>query len=133
MITRQASCSCGQLNLTCEGEPRHVSLCHCRECQRRTGSAFGIAAFFVRGAVTAAGEARPFTRRSEGGHAVTFHFCPICGSTVYWQPERFADLIAVAVGAFADPSFPVPAQSVWESARHDWVALPPNIVRRSGN
>ncbi len=133
MITRQASCSCGQLHVTCEGEPRSVSLCHCLECQRRTGSAFGIAAFFAREALTVTGDASPFTRGSESGQAVTFHFCPICGSTVYWEPERFADVIALAVGAFADPSFPAPVQSVWESARHDWVTLPPGILRRPEN
>ena len=64
MITRQASCSCGQLLVTCEGEPRRVSLCHCLECQRRTGSAFGIAAFFTREALAITGDANSFKRDS---------------------------------------------------------------------
>ena len=43
---------------------------------------------------------------------MTFHFCPECGSTLFWEPERMPPLIGVAVGAFADPSFPQPEQSV---------------------
>ncbi|WP_349236418.1 GFA family protein [Bosea sp. UNC402CLCol] len=51
MKIREARCSCGQLRITCRGEPAIVALCHCRECQRRTGSAYGVAAFFAREAV----------------------------------------------------------------------------------
>ena len=39
MTTRRAACSCGQLHLTIEGEPSRISMCHCLECQRRTGAA----------------------------------------------------------------------------------------------
>ena len=41
MTTRTATCSCGQLRLACEGEPVRISICHCLECQKRTGSIFG--------------------------------------------------------------------------------------------
>lgn len=62
MTIRTASCACGQLRITCHGEPRSVSLCHCLDCQKRTGSTYGIAAFFPRGAVEAEGRATSFTR-----------------------------------------------------------------------
>jgi len=123
MTTRTASCSCGQLSISCRGEPQLVSLCHCRACQKRTGSAYGIAAFFERGATEARGRAGLYTRPSDSGHAVAFHFCPDCGSTVFWEPERKPDMIAVAVGCFADPSFPAPTQSVWDDQRHPWVTF----------
>jgi hypothetical protein len=38
MTIRRAACSCGQLHLTIEGEPSRISMCHCLECQRRTGA-----------------------------------------------------------------------------------------------
>ena len=53
MTTRRASCSCGQLHLTCEGEPVRISMCHCLACQQRTGSVFGVQARFRRDQVTA--------------------------------------------------------------------------------
>lgn len=124
MSERLASCSCGKLTVRCSGEPTKVSLCHCRECQKRTGSTYGIAAFFRRAAVQAAGQAQRYTRASDSGHPVTFHFCPRCGSTVYWEPARMPDLVAVAVGAFTDPGFPAPSQSVYGEYRHAWVRLP---------
>lgn len=121
---RRASCSCGQLHLMCEGEPVRVSMCHCLECQRRTGSVFGVQARFPRAAVTAIeGRSTQFTRVGDSGNPVTFHFCPVCGSTVYYEISDLAGFIAVAVGAFADPSFPAPKISVYEERRHSW-ALP---------
>ena len=123
MKDRIASCACGQLRIACLGEPEKVSLCHCLDCQKRTGSTYGIAAFFPRDRVRAEGRASRYGRASDSGHAVTFHFCPDCGSTVFWEPERRPAAVAVAVGAFADPSFPAPTQSVWNERRHPWVLL----------
>ncbi len=120
---RVGQCGCGQLRATCRAEPRLVSVCHCLDCQRRTGSAFGIAAFWPRDAVSAEGRAGIFTRPGASGLSIRFHFCPDCGSTVYWEPERRPDMVAVAVGAFADPDFPPPTQAVWAERRHPWVAL----------
>ena len=123
-MNRTATCACGQLRVVCRGEPLKVSLCHCLDCQKRTGSTYGIAAFFAREEVTAEGRANTFTRKSDSGFDVTFRFCPNCGSNVYWEPARMPDLIGVAVGAFADPSFPAPTQSVWNERRHPWVRFP---------
>lgn len=121
MTTRTASCACGQLKAVCSGEPRSVSLCHCHQCQKRTGSAFGIAAFFARDKVTIEGRYYSHARKSDSGHGVTFHFCPHCGSSVFWEPARKRDEIAVAYGAFADADFPPPSKEVYIELRHPWV------------
>ena len=63
---------------------------------------------------------------AESGNAMTFHFCPTCGSTVYWEGKGFPGYVAVAIGNFADPKFPAPTIAVWEESRHPWVALPPD-------
>ena len=117
MTSRVASCSCGQLRVTCEGEPVRVSICHCLECQKRTGSVFATQARFPREAVTIEGRASQWTRRGDSGGTATFNFCPACGSTVYWEIPGFA---AVAVGNFADPNFPPPNFSVYEERQHPW-------------
>jgi hypothetical protein len=122
ITTRVARCVCGQLTASCLGDPASVSLCHCLQCQRRTGSTYGIAAFFPTNNVTLTGKARRFTRSSDSGKPVSFYFCPDCGSTVYWTPDRKPELIAVAVGAFADPEFPAPSQAVYAEHRHRWVS-----------
>src|SRR5215813_7502501 len=122
MATRTATCACGQLRVSCAGDPEKISLCHCLDCQRRTGSTYGIAAFFRRDDVKTNGEFRTYTRKSDSGFTVNFRFCPDCGSTVFWEPERRPDAIAVAVGSFADPTFPAPSQSVYNELRHPWVS-----------
>ena len=123
MPTRLATCVCGQLTVSCSGDPAQVSLCHCLACQRRTGSTYGIAAFFPRENVGVAGES--YTRSSDSGYPVSFYFCPDCGSTVYRKPDRKPEMVAVAVGAFADPAFPPPSQAVYVEHRHRWVPNEP--------
>jgi hypothetical protein len=71
--------------------------------------------------VRVAGDATAYTRGSDSGYPVTFYFCPNCGSTVYWSPDRKPDIVAVAVGAFADPAFPAPSQAFYAEYRHSWV------------
>jgi hypothetical protein len=128
----RAECSCGQLSLFCRGAPAKVSVCHCDACRRRTGSAFGISAFFRREEVTVTGQDKSFTRDADSGHSVTFHFCPDCGSTVYWEPSRKPDMIGVASGAFADPDMPMPDQSVCDGRRYPWVVFPDAMAKRAG-
>lgn len=123
MTTRTAKCSCGQLRLTCTGEPVRISICHCLACQQRTGSVFGTQARFHRDSVAIEGHSTAFARVGDSGGTVTFHFCPTCGSTVYWLLASAPDLIAVAVGNFADPRFPKPRHSVYEERRHPWVNI----------
>jgi hypothetical protein len=120
MTGRNASCSCGQLRVVCEGEPVRISICHCLECQTRTGSVFGAQARFARADVTIEGKASRWTRRGDSGGEATFGFCPVCGSTVYWEPASMPDFISVAVGAFANPNFPPPRVSVYEERQHPW-------------
>lgn len=122
MTIHRAACSCGKIEVVCEGEPARVSMCHCLECQRRTGAVFGNQAWFGRQQIISiAGDSAQFTRQSDAGRSVTFQFCPTCGSTVYWEAEGFPGMIAVAVGSFADPAFPAPKHSGWEQRRHHWV------------
>ncbi len=128
MKVRTAICHCGRLRLECEGEPRKISLCHCLDCQRRTGSAFSVAVFYDRDQVKlTAGEARRFERPSASGFPVAFHFCVDCGSNVWWEPARLPGLIGVALGAFADPDFPRPEQAVWARDQHAWLGFPEDM------
>jgi hypothetical protein len=124
MVTRRAACNCGQLHLVVEGEPIRISMCHCLACQRRTGSAFGIQARFPRNQVRVEGRSTEYVRISDDGEPRTFSFCPECGATVYYRLSTVPDVIAVPIGAFADPVFPQPTISVYESRRHAWLTVP---------
>ena len=131
MVTRTATCRCGQLRAVCEGEPVRVSVCHCLACQQRTGSAFAAQARWPDEQVTVAGESKTWVRVGDSGSRVTYRFCPTCGSTVTYAVEGFPFVTAVPLGAFADPSFPPPRFSVYESRRHDWAAVLGDDVQRT--
>lgn len=127
MPLRTASCSCGQLQARVTADPLRVSVCHCLACQRRTGSVFGAQARFAAGAVTITGTSKLFVRVGDEGSRATFRFCPECGSTVYYTAEGLEGVVAIPVGAFADPAFPGPVSSVYEDRKHGWVSMPDGI------
>lgn len=125
-MTRLASCSCGQLSARASGEPVRISICHCLACQRRTGSPFAQQARFLRENVTVAGQSTQYVRVGDEGTRATFHFCPQCGVTVYYEAEGLDGYLVIPVGVFADPGFPAPTVSVYESRMHQWVVPPPD-------
>ena len=131
MADREATCLCGQLRLEVTGEPLAVSICNCLACQRRSGSAFGIQAGFKADQVQVGGRYSDYSRISDEADRKehVLHFCPDCGSQVFYTEPEEPELVVVAVGSFADPSFPPPTESGYDSRRHSWVELPDSIRR----
>ncbi|MCP1376095.1 GFA family protein [Dyella sp. Sa] len=80
------------------------------------------------GAISARGCQRvrstPYARTGDEGTTCIFHFCPACGVTVYYEPQAMPGFVSIPVGAFADPHFPPPTISVYESRMHAWVTPP---------
>jgi hypothetical protein len=131
MQSRIATCRCGQLQARCEGEPVRVSVCHCLDCQRRTGSAFAAQARWPEERVTVGGEAKTWERIADSGHRATYHFCPHCGSTIAFVIEGWPGVVAIPLGAFADLTFPAPKFSVYEHRKHAWTVVLGDDVEHS--
>jgi len=123
MTVRTASCRCGRLQVECRGEPVRVSVCHCLDCQRRSGSAFATQARWNDEDLTVTGDSETWEQVADSGNRVTFRFCPTCGSTMAYAIEDWPGVTAVPVGNFADPDFPAPRHSVYEHRKHAWVAI----------
>ena len=124
MVTRTAACACGQLEIEVEGEPLGVGVCHCLACQRRTGSVFAALAGFA-APYRVFGSATEYVRIGDQGSRFSFRFCPVCGTNLFHTEDGEEDAhVSVAVGAFADPGFPPPRDSVYDRRRHPWVRLP---------
>lgn len=120
---REGQCSCGALRLKASGEPIRVTVCHCHECQRRTGSVYGVQARYAQESVEVSGEYNTYVRSSEFGE-IRFHFCPNCAGTVFYGMEGMPDMWGIPVGVFADQDFPAPTLSIYEVRMHPWVNLP---------
>jgi hypothetical protein len=127
---RIAECGCGAVKVVCQGEPMRVSVCHCLNCKRRSGSAFAVQARWPEDRVTLTGGTREWQLTGDEGGVATFHFCPTCGATTYYTLDAMPGLIAVPVGAFADPDFkPYPWVSVYEGRMCPWVEIKGDIER----
>jgi hypothetical protein len=124
VTTRRASCRCGQLKVTVTGDPVRMSVCHCLNCKKRSGSAFAAQARWPVEQVSIEGRSKSFEKAADSGNVATFYFCPDCGSDVHYGIDgKFDGLVAIPLGAFDDPWFFRPGHSVWEKRKHDWVDI----------
>ena len=126
-MERTAQCHCGSLRIIATGDPDRVYLCHCKACQRRTGTAFHFGATYLKERVRLDGERKVYERDADSGNRIRFHFCPNCGSTLYWEGDRDPAVCGVAVGAFDTSAFPPPSDSIWEESMYPWLGLPPRM------
>ena len=117
------------MRATVTGAPVRISMCNCYACQRRSGAPFAAQARWPRENVVLEGETRTWRRTGEEGTTAEFHFCPVCGSTVWYFGVERPDFVAIAIGAFADNTFPMPTVSVYDNQRHPWIGIPPEIER----
>ena len=101
-----------------------MSVCHCLNFKKRSGSAFAVQARWPAEQVTVEGRSGSFTKVADSGNTATYYFCPECGSDVHYENEgKFDGMIAIPLGAFDDPYFVSPAFSVWEKRKHQWVEI----------
>ena len=128
-MPRLARCQCGGFRMTVTGEPVMVNMCHCTECQRRSGVPLTVNAYFSEADVKIDGEYKTYSRAGTSGGKLHNYFCPSCGATVGWRADLRPGLIGIATGSFNDKSFPQPAASIWEDSMYEWVSLPQGVTR----
>ena len=128
---RLATCRCGQLQARCHGDPVRISVCHCLDCQKRSGSAFAMQARWPETQVELTGAYSEWSQAGDSGELATFRFCGTCGVTLAYFNAGMPGMIAIAVGAFADPGFPPPRFSVYENRKHSWVAVLGDDIERN--
>ncbi len=122
-MVRTATCCCGQTSIEVEGEPRIHAVCHCNNCKKRTGSVFGVSAYFSDTQVrnkhgeTAIYKINTATQQER-------HFCRSCGTTLYWKTSSLPGLTGVAGGCFADNPLSEPTLTASNEKKCAWVELP---------
>ena len=123
-VVRNGGCLCGQFRFTATGEPEVVGLCHCKDCQRQTTSAFSIIAVFDQSNIASTGKLSSFTTIGEFGRPVRRSFCPECGAGVISEADFFQGKSLVKGGSFDDTDWVKPVFKLYcDSAQH-WQILP---------
>jgi hypothetical protein len=102
-------CLCGAVRYESTGEPGFALLCHCRDCQRQSGSAFAAGwRVPAAGFRVTQGEPKLYVRAADSGNEITRAFCPDCGTMLFLRVSARPDLVAIRVGTLDDPSAPKP-------------------------
>jgi hypothetical protein len=122
---REGGCQCGAVRYQLEGEPVALVVCHCTECQRQSGSAFGMSLFVLRKSLRLlSGELKKFTREGESGNIVGCMFCGDCGTRIYHESEMLGEgTVNIKPGTLDDTSWLSPSLQVWTRSKQPWVPL----------
>lgn len=113
-------CACRAIRYECTAAPIISLNCHCRDCQRASGSAFCPVLYVPRTALTLSGQSRYYEVRAESGNRVSRGFCPHCGSPVFIQAELVPELQGLRAASLDDPSLFQPQMHVWTDRAQPW-------------
>lgn len=107
MSLHHGGCLCGAVRYATVGNPIRVTFCHCRFCQRATGSAYMVEPIFEKANFEiSSGMPATYALASQGsGKQVTIHFCKTCGTKLFLAFERFPEIFGVYAGTFDDPDW----------------------------
>lgn len=128
MESREGGCQCGRVRYRLGGSPLALAVCHCRECQRQSGSAFGMSLVVRKQDFTLlSGELRDFTRSSDSGRDIRCAFCPDCGTRIVHEPRYAEGVLNVKAGTLDDTSTLAPALHAWTGSKQAWVEVPADL------
>ena len=123
MTTMTGGCLCGRVRYSVSGDAVMQVNCHCKNCQRQSGSAFSTIIGVPEGALSIEGEFKTFDDQGESGEAVLRDFCPNCGSPLFSRVAVAPGLIFIKVGTLDDTSGFTPAMHLWTKSKQHWVDL----------
>ena len=124
-------CACGAIHYECNADPVVMLNCHCRDCQRASGSAYAPVLVVPKSAVQMHGEPRYYEVVGKAGKAIERGFCPTCGSQVAVKLERLPDFLGLQAGSLEDPSIYRPKMDVFTSSAQPWDHMNPNIQKHT--
>ncbi|MGI9323851.1 MAG: GFA family protein [Pseudomonadales bacterium] len=115
------SCQCGSVRYLVSSAAHRLNVCHCRDCQKQSGSAFGLSLIIEPGAFTLkSGELKEFRYQTDSGREKTCAFCPLCGVRIY---NATSALVALKAGTLDDTTWLQPVAHYWTKSKQPWVAI----------
>ena len=132
MTKRTGACACGAVRYEVAGDPLLMHNCHCKGCQRLTGSAFKMGSYWPEDSVKiVSGSMTEYSRKADSGRTVTSQFCKICGTTVVTIAEAQPGRIGLAVGTFDDTTWITKPNNIYCTFKQEWHQLPADALKKS--
>ena len=125
----KGGCLCGAVRYTAEADPTSATVCHCRDCQKFTGSAFAALVRVTKEALTIEGALKTFSSIGGSGNPILRHFCPECGSSIAEESAMRPDSIVLNVGTFDDPTLATPGREIFRGDAVPWIEVHGEIPR----
>ena len=116
-------CLCGSLRYTLKAEPAFIGVCHCRDCQKFTGSAFSFLVAVPLTALEIEGSSKTFDKPGDSGHPITRRFCPECGSSIAEEAFTRPGLVLINAGTLDDPTQFTPTLEIYCDRELHWARL----------
>jgi len=121
----KGGCQCGQVRYELARPPQEIYVCHCRECQKQSASAFGISVTARSADIRlASGRLRSWTRKTDSGGSLTCFFCPDCGTRVWHGDREREEEVSIKGGSLDEPVDLTGAIHIWTSRKLDGVIIP---------
>ncbi len=130
--TYSGQCLCGKINYSTDAEPLFAGNCHCKDCQRSSGSAFIPAMLFPENRVSICGEAKYFESASDSGSFHRRGFCPNCGSQLFAKFSALPGLLGIKAGTLDHPSNYVPTLDFYVASAAPWDHMSPRLPKKQG-
>ena len=124
MASMQGGCLCGKVRYSTDADPVFTGVCHCKNCQKETGSAFSLDIGVPKPSLTVTGTLKTYADRGDSGQPLYRKFCPDCGSTVLTEAAVMPDVVMIAGGTLDDTSGVRPAMHIYVSSKQDWAEIP---------
>ena len=138
-MTAEGGCLCGKIRYSVSSNPYNVSICHCKFCQRATGSAYLVEPSFDRADFAVIeGEVKVYEHRSDGsGKLVYIHFCDTCGTKLFLTFERWPDDVGIYGGTFDNPNWfertPENSKHIFLGVAQRGTVIPPGVNTFEGH
>jgi hypothetical protein len=125
----KGGCLCGAVPYAVEADPTSATICHCRDCQKFSGSVFAALVLVSKEKIALEGKLKTFSSRGGSGNPILRHFCPECGSSIAEEPGMRPDIMVLNIGTFDDPAIVKPAREIFRDDALPWVEVQGDIPR----
>jgi hypothetical protein len=132
-MTMTGKCLCGAVSYSVSGELQMTGVCHCKNCQRQSGSAYSVLFGVANHQLSIQGDLTTYEDTSETGNIVERHFCGKCGSPLFSTLPTQPGMTFVKAGTLDDTGDLNPQVHFWTKSSQNWVTIDPNVPQMEGN